>query len=267
MSRDQGSSRDDRPRASGRPTLLVFTLGAARERRRRRLLPGRHRGDELRLHQACLDAAVAAGRESGCRVLVSTPSARPLPAGAERLAQHGHGFAGRLTRAVARAGAATRDAPLLVVGSDVPDLAASHLRAALAALEADPRRVVVGPATDGGLYLIAARGGSIRALVERVRWCRRDTLRSFEAACRAAGRPVVRLEPLGDLDRRADLESWLAARPRRPVDTASAVRRRLGDALRRLLAALRRPPAPPRLGRPRAVPATVAIARGPPPRR
>ena len=49
---------------------------------------------------------------------------------------------------------------VVVVGSDLPDLPAERLHQAFDALGADPTRVVIGPADDGGYYLIGMRGYS-----------------------------------------------------------------------------------------------------------
>jgi hypothetical protein len=193
---------------SGTPTLLVFTLGAAAESARRGLLPEALRGVEIGFRQGCLDAALGAGRACGCRLEVCSPSPLALPEGVSHVPQPGTGFGGRLEQAVSAAferGAG----PLVVVGSDVPGLATRHVSRALDLLTDDPDRVVLGPSPDGGFYLLAFRR-PIPGLRTATRWCRRDTLRGMVRSLRAAGRPVVLLEPLTDLDGRADLESWLA---------------------------------------------------------
>jgi len=189
-------------------TLLIFTRGAAGDAARRALAPGRLREMEIGLREACLDAVLAAGRELGCRLEVSSPAALPLPADAVRFPQPGTGFGDRLERAMLdafRRGAG----PLIVVGTDVPGLAPRHLERALDLLDADPDRVVLGPSPDGGFYLLAARR-PVAGLATGVRWCGRETLRDLLKLLRAQGRPVALLEPVADLDRPADLERWLA---------------------------------------------------------
>lgn len=243
-----------------RPTLLVFTLGARGDRRRHPLLPARHGAEEVELRRACLRAALDAGRWAGCRVVVSSPAPLDLPAGVERIAQHGRGFGRRLEHACREA--ATPGAPLLVVGADVPGLTAATLRRALAALEREPAAVVLGPSPDGGFHLLASRG-PLDGLAERTRWCRRDTLRRLRRSLRAAGRPVILTESLADLDHRADLEGWLSA-ARRGARGLGATWRRLLRRLAHLLATLRRAPAAPTPVR-RPPPAVAVCApRGPP---
>jgi len=239
------------------PTLLVFTLGAARESTRRSLLPPDLRDLELGVRQGCLAAVLDAGRACGCRLEVCSPSPVDLPKDARNVPQSGSDFGSRLERAM-RDAFARGAGPLLVVGTDVPALAARHLSRALALLEDDPDRVVLGPSPDGGFYLLAV-GRPIGNLEAATRWCGHGTLSGLLRSLRDAGRPVVLLEPLADLDRRADLESWLAARPSR-----EGLWRALSLLLRRRLAETCRPFIPLRLGRPRPALAACAAGRSPP---
>ncbi|HYO14029.1 MAG TPA: DUF2064 domain-containing protein [Thermoanaerobaculia bacterium] len=238
-----------------KPTLLVFTLGAARESARHRLLPERLRGMETGLRDGCFEVALKAGEACGCRIEVCSPSPIPVPEGVENVAQTGGDFGSRLAEAVG--GALDRGVgPLLVVGSDVPGLTARHLARALSLLAEDPDRVVLGPSPDGGLYLLGTCR-PLEGLGTAARWCRRDTLRGLLRTLRAAGRPVVLLEPLADLDRPADLERWLA---RRHGDERW---RSVVGLLRRVLAGLRRPLAAPDADL-RAAFATALAGRSPP---
>src|SRR4051794_18439624 len=83
------------------PTLLVFTLGAARESERRALVPAPLRELEVGVRAACLDSVLDAGRASGCRLEVSSPGEIPrLPADARHVPQEGAGFGGRLEAAM-----------------------------------------------------------------------------------------------------------------------------------------------------------------------
>ena len=247
-----------------RPVLLVFTLGAFGDRARRPLVPARLAGAEVELRRSCFEAALAAGREAGCRLAVCSP--RPLTCAAPgvdsgdsvHLEQRGSGFGGRFERALAAAFDLAAGAPVVAVGSDAPGLTADHVRAALDRLVAEPDRVVAGPSPDGGFYLLAA-ARPVAGLAAGVRWCRRDALASLRRLLADQGRELALLARLADLDRPVDLDRWLA----RGIGGRSAWRRRV-RALLTLLARLRLPPAPARLGRPRLAFAAVAAGRGPP---
>ncbi len=193
---------------SPQPTLLVFTLGAAAEQRRRRLLPAVLGHQERAMHQRLLDSVLAAGRACGCRLLVSCPRALDLPTDASLVPQQGKTFGERLSRAF-EAASEESHGPVILVGSDVPGLEAEHLRQALAALERDPLSTVVGPSPDGGLYLLASQENP-DDLLRRISWCRKETRASLLAELRRSGGKAFLLEPLVDLDRRHDLERWLS---------------------------------------------------------
>lgn len=223
----------------------------------RRLLPPKLAGYQRQVHRACLDAAVGAGVVAGCRVEVSSPHPLNLPRGVESVPQRGRGFGGRLLAAWREA--KRPDAPLLLVGADVPGLRATHLRQALARLRGDQRRVVLGPSPDGGCYLIAARQ-PIDHILGQVPWCRRDTLTKLRATLIADGFEVELLEPLADLDRPSDLDRLIDSAARTWSRGWSAL---LGQ-LRTLLAALRAPAVPSLLGRPRPALVPVRVSRGPP---
>ena len=238
------------------PTLLIFTLGAPTECARRRLLPGGH-ALENEIWERCLAAALEAGRSSRCRLEVCSPAPLDLPDGARGVPQPAGSFGRRLEQSLLDS--FSRGAgPLVAVGTDVPGLAARHIARALAALDADPDSVVLGPSLDGGFYLLAC-GRPIAGLAGATRWRRHDTLRGLIRALRAAGRPVVLLEPLLDLDRRADLEQWLAGWSGSDVSWRDLTR-----SLDSLLACQCRPPAPDRVGRPRPAQLVRSAGRAPP---
>jgi glycosyltransferase A (GT-A) superfamily protein (DUF2064 family) len=251
-----------------RPTLLVFTLGPEAEVRRRRLLPAPLGDREAALHCSCLQKALAAGRGAGCRLVVSSPSGDgldALPPDAAGVGQRGEGFGERFAHAF-DAAVAGSTAPVVAVGTDVPGLREEHVARAVALLrEAGDERVVVGPSPDGGLYLLAANR-PLGHLLERVRWCRRTTLAHLRRLLRDAGLSVTLLEPVADLDRRTDLESWLARLPlgRRLACGTRGATELLAAAIARALATLRRPLTPTVLGRPRLAPVLARRGRAPP---
>ncbi|PSN10297.1 hypothetical protein C7293_28650 [filamentous cyanobacterium CCT1] len=95
----------------------------------------------------------------------------------------------------------------IAIGSDCPALTADHLAAALAALHRVD--VVLGPATDGGYYLIGLRQPE-PALFEAIAWGTDRVLAQTLAAATAQGLTVELLTPLTDVDRPEDLPVWEA---------------------------------------------------------
>lgn len=94
---------------------------------------------------------------------VRTPGA--WPPGVPRLAQG----SGDLGQRMARVFASDLRVPALLVGGDIPDISASHIARAFAALRAAD--IVFGPATDGGFWLVGRRPRlAMDTFFERVRW-------------------------------------------------------------------------------------------------
>ncbi|RME89643.1 MAG: DUF2064 domain-containing protein [Verrucomicrobia bacterium] len=128
-----------------------------------------------------------------------------------RYAAQGEGDLGaRLKRAFAEA--FQRGAPRVVAaGTDCPALDATRLRVAFAALaKAD---VVLGPAADGGYYLI----GSNRfcpALFDDIPWGTDEVLAATLERIRQNSLTVHLLPELPDVDRPEDLRHWEAVRAR-----------------------------------------------------
>jgi hypothetical protein len=101
--------------------------------------------------------------------------------------------------------------PVVIVGSDIPGIERHHVAAAFRAL--DRHDWVIGPAADGGYWLIGARRRSRRHLpFAGVVWggpeVRARTLANL------AGQSVAFLEELIDIDHGADLERWRRERSR-----------------------------------------------------
>lgn len=95
---------------------------------------------------------------------------------------------------------------VVIIGSDCPDVTATDIEDAWLALEGHD--VVLGPALDGGYWLIGLRAPQ-PALFAGIPW---STDRVFgETMCRAreTGLRVALLRELADVDTAADWERWL----------------------------------------------------------
>ncbi len=192
----------------GSPTLLVFTLGPGREQARRRWLGRRGAAAERRVHEQCLESVLEAGRAADCVLRLASPTAPPSGVDVEVAGQRGATFGRRLLNAVADA-ERRASGPLVVVGTDTPGVGPELVAEVLEAVDSDPDTVVIGPAADGGIYLLAAARSIIEEL-GRVKWRSSQTLESLRAALRESGRAMRLLPVLRDLDTRRDLERWTA---------------------------------------------------------
>lgn len=122
-----------------------------------------------------------------------------LPSGVQLLPQ-GRGDLGRRMGRMLRA---FPDGPVVIVGSDIPNIESSHIRAAFRAL--GRYDWVFGPAADGGYWLVgASRRAASRALpFGKVRWSSAHAL--ADTLARLAEGSFILIEELEDVDSGADL--------------------------------------------------------------
>jgi hypothetical protein len=86
-----------------------------------------------------------------------------------------------------------------LLNSDSPTLPVDYLVAAATALAAPGERVVLGPCTDGGYYLIGMKR-SHQTLFQNVDWSTERVFRQTLARCAEAGLPVFELPAWYDVD-------------------------------------------------------------------
>ena len=101
--------------------------------------------------------------------------------------------------------AAAHPAPVIFFGSDTPDLKIEHVNAALAALESHD--AVIGPAEDGGYYLIGIRAPA-PFLFTDMPWSTDQVLPETLRRLSRHNMTVYLAETLSDCDTPEDLEKW-----------------------------------------------------------
>lgn len=101
---------------------------------------------------------------------------------------------------------------VVVVGSDLPDLPSRLVREALAALRGRKDCVVLGPASDGGYYLIGLNRPQ-PALFDRIEWSTDRVLAQTCEAAKALGLHVLLLDEWTDVDDAADLNRLMRDSP------------------------------------------------------
>jgi uncharacterized protein len=102
---------------------------------------------------------------------------------------------------------------VVVIGTDCPELNAEILDQAFQALQ--QQDLVIGPATDGGYYLIGL-SRLIPELFEGITWGTEVVFDQTIAIAQQLGLTVARLTPLTDIDRPEDLAIWQQIKPVRP---------------------------------------------------
>jgi rSAM/selenodomain-associated transferase 1 len=118
--------------------------------------------------------------------------------------QRGADLGARIHHAIARVARATRG-PVIAIGADAPHVSLRELRRA-AGLLARRVDVVIGPARDGGYYLIGVRRPS-RALFTAVPWSTASVLAATRRRCRALRLRVATVAPGFDVDAVEDLRA------------------------------------------------------------
>lgn len=99
--------------------------------------------------------------------------------------------------------------PVVIVGTDIPDITAAHIAAAFEALGEND--YVFGPAPDGGFWLVGAkRRPRLNDLFQNVRWSSEHALGDTLANL-PDGASVGFVETLDDVD---DLDAYQKSQPR-----------------------------------------------------
>jgi len=190
------------------PRVVLFTRWPEPGQAKTRLIPALGAAGAAALHRRLTERALDAMRGSGLPMEVRATGAPMqrfrdwLGDGPALVDQGGGGLGDRLLRAAGP--------PVILIGADIPGLHASHLRDAAAALRDAP--AVIGPAEDGGYYLLGLRT-PMPFLFDAVPW---GTDEVFTLTMeRLAGRGIVPalLPALADLDRPEDLARWPGLMP------------------------------------------------------
>jgi rSAM/selenodomain-associated transferase 1 len=195
--------------------LLLFTKPAREGRVKTRLIGDLTAGQAAELHAAFLDDLLSRLSRGSFELAVAwalepgEAAPAPLREGVGSVRQQGEGLGERLYGALAAA--ARQAAAVAAVGSDHPTLEVDLVERAFAAVEAGAE-VALGPAEDGGYYLIALAAGAVRRrLFEQVPWSTSGVLPATLARCDELGFAVALLPVATDVDTPADL-ARLAAR-------------------------------------------------------
>lgn len=134
-----------------------------------------------------------------------------LPPGFDVFPQCGGGLDERLAAAFADA-YATLPAPMVLIGMDTPQVTPGLLAEAAEALEGGEADAVLGPAADGGYWLLGLRRPD-RSLLAGVPMSRPDTGRRQLGRLTEAGLRVAMMPELTDVDTVKEAELVAAAIP------------------------------------------------------
>ena len=140
--------------------------------------------------------------------------------------QRGEGFAARLAEAHGEVARRWPGRPVLQIGMDTPQVTTDLLIEAGERLSGDGTTAVLGPAEDGGWWLLGLRDPRQASVLAGVPMSRADTGVRTLVALHDAGLHVLRLPCLTDVDTVADATHVAALVPR--SEFAQAVRDAVG---------------------------------------
>lgn len=211
---------------SARDKLMIFAKAPAPGRVKTRLAPAIGDAGAARLHAAFVRDVVARHDKPGRATTVwrGGDLEHPLWAalGVPLATQCSGDLGGRLADAFAQELA--DGSAVVVLGTDSPTLPPQLVDQAFAALQR--HAVVLGPACDGGYYLLGVRGGS-PPVFEGIDWGTESVFAQTVEALNAAGVDFALLPYWYDVDRPDDLRMLRALRHRlpdpRPVHTLAAL--------------------------------------------
>jgi len=196
--------------AASHRRLLLFTKPAREGRVKTRLIGALTPAQAAALHQAFLDDLLDRLREGSfdLRLAWALDPGEPLPEGpVAGVRQEGDDLGERLYRALAAAGREAQS--VAAVGSDHPTLPLETVHEAFARLEGrleGGADVVLGPAEDGGYYLIALRAGAVAPrLFEDIAWSTDRVFPDTVERCRELGLRLELLPEASDVDTPEDL--------------------------------------------------------------
>jgi rSAM/selenodomain-associated transferase 1 len=209
--------------------LVIFAREPVPGRVKTRLAEGLGAGPAAAAYGALLDHTLAVARRSEVELLIAlaeVPDPRWRPSIGCRVEIQGRGDLGSRMAECFRRRFTEGSERAVIVGSDIGRLRAAHITAAFAAL--DHRPVVLGPADDGGYWLVGQQSPGMD-LFSGIPWSRPETLAATRDRLLALGVEWSELETLPDIDTVEDLQKAIEDRR---IDRG--LRRRLAAAVKPL---------------------------------
>jgi rSAM/selenodomain-associated transferase 1 len=205
---------------------MIFAREPVPGRVKTRLAEGTDAETAAAVYTALLEHTIETARATGIEVMISLADA-PTPGWAAGLEVpvevQGRGDLGaRMQMCFDRRFSRGLDR-VVIIGSDNARVLAAHILAAFDALEEDP--VVLGPAEDGGYWLVGQRSPGFD-LFKEVPWSSPNTLEKTRGRLRDLEIRWSEIETLPDIDTAEDLRQAIKD-PRVPED----LRRKLASAL------------------------------------
>jgi rSAM/selenodomain-associated transferase 1 len=192
-----------------RPCVVVFGREPVAGEVKTRLAAGIGGPEAARVYAVILEHSLEGAVDSGARVVLSLAAA-PSGEWARRIVcsieVQGTGDLGDRMKDAFERRFSEGEERVIIIGSDCPMITPEHLQAAADALA--ERDVVLGPAVDGGYWLVGQRRPGVD-LFSDIPWSSHDTLETTRRRLAAIGAGWAEIEELRDIDTNEDLVAAL----------------------------------------------------------
>lgn len=183
--------------------LVIFTRYPTPGAAKTRLIPALGPDGAAALHRRLAERTVAIARAADVPFELWTTGADPAAfrdwLGDITIREQPEGGLGQ------RLLAAAPPYPVILIGTDAPDLVPAHLRAAADAVGTG--RAVIGAAEDGGYWLLGLPA-AVPGVFDGIAWSTATVFADTLGRLSAAGYTPLRLPTLSDLDTPDDLARW-----------------------------------------------------------
>ena len=194
--------------------LIIFAKYPESGRVKTRLAAELGDTEALRIYRACSQLVISSADPDGTKEYRMAIACWPpekidameqwLGPNIKIFGQQGHDLGSRMHHAFTD-GFAAGYKKIIIIGADCPAVTHELIMRAFAGL--DSAAVVIGPATDGGYYLIGLRH-PIATLFEGISWGSDRVCEQTLSHCLALNIPCALLPELRDIDRSEDLEYY-----------------------------------------------------------
>lgn len=189
--------------------LIIFAKEPRKGRVKSRLEGRLSRGSCVKLYKLLLRDTVKSVRKINCcKKVIAYDAVNKEPAFLKRIArgfefyrQKGKDLGERMFDAFKTFGA--EGAAVVIIGSDAPGLASSRMKKAFA--ELNNNDLVLGPAYDGGYYLIGLKK-PCNKIFKGIKWSSGSVFKRTLKKAREMKKKVALLKPWHDIDRPQDLK-------------------------------------------------------------
>lgn len=188
--------------------VVLFSLSPAQEAQNKIIANDRKKNSVLlkSLFDNTFNVLQRSQQQTGFDLIVSS-SNNQLSGEFISIRQRGNNFGERLKNILSDVFASNYD-EVIIVGNDSPDLTSALIQQAFDKLDSDD--CVIGPAADGGFYLLGVKKND-ESIFNNVEWFSSKVFNQITANLKLASASFSTLPQLNDIDSFNDLVEWVSS--------------------------------------------------------